>query len=159
MMSITWGEPVMQSIDCEPSQLGLMSHNHPSTKGYNNRSQSQHNSITDTMARIVHWTIGPESSDFSVGPENSRQDKSSFFFIFFFTSTLSTQHYVQNKNFSIRPVQYLACQNTQRMYKVPLIVTTVQMVYKLEVTNMDLWPWESFTCIKSPMFLSIKNTA
>ena len=35
----------------------------------------------------------------------------------------------QNVNFSIWPVQYLACQNTQIRYKVTLIVSRVHMVY------------------------------
>ena len=35
----------------------------------------------------------------------------------------------QNANFPKGPVQYLACQNTQRMYKITLIVSKVHIVY------------------------------
>ena len=36
----------------------------------------------------------------------------------------------QNVNFPIGLVQYLACQNTQRMHKVTLIVNKAHMVYR-----------------------------
>ena len=54
------------------------------------------------------------------------QDLTSFYFhnSWFYVAIMR-----QNVNFPIGPVLYLACQNTERMYKVTLIVNKVHMVY------------------------------
>jgi hypothetical protein len=47
----------------------------------------------------------------------------------FHNSWIYVESMTQNVNFPIGSVQYIACQNTQRMHKVTLIVNKVHMVY------------------------------
>ena len=54
------------------------------------------------------------------------QNLSSFYF---HNSWIDVEIMSQNVNLPIWLVQYLACQNTQRMYKVTLIDNKVHMVY------------------------------
>ena len=48
---------------------------------------------------------------------------------YFDNSWIYVEIVTQYVNFPIAPVQYLAYQNTERMYKVTLIVNKVHMVY------------------------------
>ena len=55
------------------------------------------------------------------------QNLTSFYFR---NSWIYVETMTQTVNLPIGPVQYCACQNTQRMYKVTLIVNRVHMVYR-----------------------------
>ena len=56
---------------------------------------------------------------------------------YFHNSWIYVEIMTQNVNFPIWPVQYLACQTSQRMCKVTLIVNKVHMVYTQRILHCN----------------------
>ena len=80
------------------------------------------------------FTKEPQSLDFLQArfctQPNVRKQNLIFYGDFTFISLgLMWKIMTQNVNFPIWPVQYLACQTSQRMYKVTLVVNKGHMVY------------------------------
>ena len=72
--------------------------------------------------------ISLSNSTFGMMKGGTSQNLSSFYF---HNSWIYVEIMTQNVNFLIKwwPVQYLDCRNTQRMYKVTLVVKKVHIVY------------------------------
>ena len=95
----------------------------------------------------ILWRLHcPILTNFWSDERDTSQNLSGFYF---HNSWIYVETMTQNVNFSIWPVQYLACQTSQRMYKVKLIVNKVHIVFRIGSTIelAQLWNWSNWRII------------